>query len=94
MVVNMLEEIELEKVKEKISDVLEALSKEGTSVDNLKVFRCSFIPMRIHHIVHELGKKGYILKSTVIVDGDLLLIAVRASDKDLKLVPDYSRFST
>ena len=94
MVVNMLEEIELEKVKERISDILEALTKEGINVDDLKIFKCSFIPMRIHHIVHELGKKGYILKSTVIVDGNLLLIAVRTSDKDLKLVPDYNRFST
>ena len=89
----MLEEVDLDKVRDKISDIIESLSKEGVDINNIKVFKYSIIPMRIQHIVHELSKKGLILKSTVIVDGDLLLIALKTSNKDLNLAPDYEKFS-
>jgi len=45
--------------------------------------------VRIQHIVNELSKEGYVIIETLIINGRLFFIALRRSNKDLELAPDY-----
>jgi len=80
-----------ERLHNEIEKEVKDIAKElGVSEHDLKVFRYDFIPMRIQHIVYELAKRGYILIETLISNGELIVIALRKSNKELRLVPDYN----
>jgi len=72
-----------------LEEVAEVAGEVGVGVDDVVVYEYPVVPVRIQHIVNELGRRGEVLVSTAIVEGRLYLLAVRRGAGDLHLAPDY-----
>ncbi len=72
-----------------LKEVEEVACEAGVSVDDVIVYEYPVVPVRIQHIVNELGRHGEVLVSTAIVEGRLYLFTLRRGAGDLHLAPDY-----
>lgn len=91
----MLAEVDIKSlgsgVREVVEEVVKELTSSGVSEGCVKVFKYPFIPVRIQHIVNELGREGFTVAETLVIDGVLYVVATKRGDKDLKLAVDYGR---
>ena len=75
--------------KRVISEALESLTiEEGIKESDIKIVPVSLIPIRLQHIFRELGKDGYIVKESLVLNGKLFLLAVKKGKK-LDIAPDF-----
>ncbi len=65
-----------------------AAKEERVSEDDVRVITTDLIPIRLQHIFRNLGKEGYIVKETLVLNGKLFLIAVKKGEK-LDIAPDF-----
>ncbi|HDN76188.1 MAG TPA: hypothetical protein ENG05_03565 [Acidilobales archaeon] len=74
----------------KVEDLLkEVMRRYGVSKKDLIVIRIDEVPMRIHHLVHELGRRGLVIAEVSVIDGEVYVIALKRYSRDLGLVPEY-----
>ena len=62
--------------------------EEGLEEPNIKILPVSLVPIRLQHIFRELGKEGYIVKGSIVLNGKLFLFAVKKGEK-LDIAPDF-----
>ncbi len=78
----------------KLKEIEEAIDKivkeEGIEREDVKVVSSSVVPMRLQHIFRDLGKEGYVVKESLVVNGELYLIAVRKGER-LDIAPDFEK---
>jgi len=85
-----IEELDNQALKEALIEEVNSLAKErGLRPENVAVYVYPFAPVRIQHIVNELGREGYVLLGTTIIEGKLYLLATKKGEGDLGLAPDY-----
>jgi len=89
-----LQAIDLNKLTPKLRQELlsylrELASEIGANSDDIAVYESEFAPIRIQHLINELGKKGYIVLETLVLDGKFYLLTMKKSNKDLKLAVDH-----
>ncbi len=89
-----MREVRIEEVPEDLrkalaEEVEETARESGVRPDDVLIYEYPVIPVRIQHIVNELGREGKVLLSTTIINGRLYLLAVRRGSGDLHLAPDY-----
>mgnify|MGYP000029318762 CR=1 FL=1 len=75
--------------QELLSYLRELVSEIGADSDDIAVYESEFAPIRIRHLINELGKKGYIVLETLVLDGKFYLLTMKKSNKDLKLAVDH-----
>ncbi|MCD6083977.1 MAG: hypothetical protein J7J20_00390 [Desulfurococcales archaeon] len=75
--------------QELLSNLKELADDVGVDLNNIAVYECGFAPVRIQHLINELGKKGYVVLETLVLNGRFYLVTLKKSDKDLKLAIDY-----
>jgi hypothetical protein len=68
--------------------VKNAAKEERVSSDDVRIVTTDLIPIRLQHIFRDLGKKGYIVKETLVLNGKLFLIAVKKGGR-LDIAPDF-----
>ncbi len=72
-----------------ISEVVKRIAEEeGIPEDHIKVVASDIIPMRLQHIVRDLGMQGFVVRETVVLNGKLFLVAVRRGEK-FDFAPDF-----
>ncbi len=77
-------------LRQQLVNYLKELADElGTDLSNITVYECEFAPVRIQHLINDLGKKGYVVLETLVLDGKFFLLTLKRSDRDLKLAVDY-----
>ena len=75
--------------KETIKKALKSLTiEEGIKESEVKIVPVSLIPIRLQHIFRELGKEGYIVKESIVLNGKLFLLAIKKGRK-LDIAPDF-----
>jgi len=75
--------------KETIKKALKSLTKEeGVKESDIKIVPVSLIPIRLQHIFRELGKEGYVVKESIVLNGKLFLLAIKKGKK-LDVAPDF-----
>ncbi len=75
--------------EETIKKALKSLAiEEGVNESDIKIVPVSLIPIRLQHIFRELGKEGYIVKESVVLNGKLFLLAIKKGRK-LDIAPDF-----
>lgn len=88
---------EVEKVmrkkgyEQKVIDYInKLLSKKSNlkNVNDIRIYVDDYIPLRLHKIFRNLGKKGLIVTEAHVFEGYLILICIKKSAKELSLVPD------
>ncbi|MCD6340688.1 MAG: hypothetical protein J7L51_01910, partial [Desulfurococcales archaeon] len=78
------------ELRQQLVGYLRELADElGTDLSNITIYECEFAPIRIQHLINELGKKGYVVLETLVLNGRFFLLTMKKSDKDLKLAIDY-----
>jgi len=74
---------------ELVEEALRTITEEkGVSKDDIRIVSMDLIPIRLQHIFRQLGKEGYVVKETLVLNGKLLLVAVRKGKK-LDIAPDF-----
>ncbi|MCD6324527.1 MAG: hypothetical protein J7L55_05425 [Desulfurococcales archaeon] len=66
----------------------DAAKDEKVSLDDVRVVPGDVVPMRLQHIFRDLGKEGFVVKESLVLNGRLFLIAVRKG-KPLDIAPDF-----
>lgn len=85
-----IEKIGNQALKEALIEEVSSLAEEqGVRPEDVTVYEYPFAPVRIQHIVNELGKEGYVLLGTTVIEGRLYLLATKRGEGDLGLAPDY-----
>lgn len=85
-----IEELDNQALKEALIEEVNSLAKErGLRPEDVAVYVYPFAPVRIQHIVNELGREGYVLLGTAIIEERLYLLATKKGEGDLGLAPDY-----
>lgn len=72
-----------------ISEVINRIAKEeGIPENHIKVVASDSVPMRLQHIVRDLGMQGFVVKESIVLNGKLFLVAVRRGEK-FDFAPDF-----
>jgi len=75
--------------KPELKEAVERLmSEENVALEDVKIVSTSIVPMRLQHIFRNLGKEGYVVKESIVIDGDLYLIAIKKGKK-FDIAPDF-----
>ena len=78
---------ELKELEEAINKIIK---EEGIHREDVKVVSSSVVPMRLQHIFRDLGKEGYVVKESLVINGQLYLIAIKKGEK-MDLAPDFEK---
>ncbi len=66
----------------------DAARDEGVSLNDVRIVSGDVVPMRLQHIFRDLGKKGFVVKESLVLNGKLFLVAVRKG-RSLDIAPDF-----
>jgi len=79
-----------DRVRHQLLEYVNDLASElGVNVNEILIYEYEVVPIRIQHLVNELGRRGQVLLETLILDGRFFLLALKKSSRDLKLATDY-----
>ena len=67
----------------------ELANELGVRDSDIIVYECDVVPIRIQHLINELGKKGQVVLETLVLNGKFFLLTLKRSNRDLKLAVDY-----